>query len=162
LIRPVFFDDEQIEAHLALWAARRIWPDRDDVWRDLAAKARVMAVYEDNHLLAVMVYHNWDPKAGVIEISGAAESPRWLTRQTLHSLYSYPFDALGCQLVVQRNAASNKRVNRILKKLGFHPVTVPRLRGVNEDEIIWTLTVEDWRASAHVKHIWKRLGTKAA
>jgi len=162
LIRSVFFDDEQIETHLALWAARRIWPDRDDVWRDLAAKARVMAVYEDNHLLAVMVYHNWDPKAGVIEISGAAESPRWLTRQTLQSLYSYPFDGLGCQIVVQRNAASNKRVNGILSRLGFRGHRIPRLRGRNEDEIIWTLTVEDWRASAHVKPVRKELGTEAA
>jgi RimJ/RimL family protein N-acetyltransferase len=162
LIRSLFPEDEKVETHLALWAARRIWPGRDNAWRDIAAAARVMAVYDGMNLLAVMVYHNWDPQAGVIEISGAAESPRWLTRQTLHSLYAYPFDMLGCQVVVQRNAASNKRVNRILKKLGFHPFTIPRLRGRTEDEIVWTLTVEDWRASAHGKSVRKELGTKAA
>lgn len=162
MIRPVFPENDGMENALALWAARRIWPERDDAWRDIAAKARVMAVYDDAHLLAVVVYHNWDPKAGVIEISGAAESPRWLTRFVLKSLYAYPFDLLGCQMVVQRNAASNARVNGILARLGFRNHRIPRLRGRDEDEIIWTLTVEDWRAGAHGKSVQQELVTEAA
>lgn len=162
MIEAIFPDDDAVEMNLALWAAARIWPDREDAWRDVAAVARVMAVFDEDELLAVMIYHNWDPKADTIEISGAAAHPRWLTRQTLWSLYAYPFDVLGCQLVVQRNAAGNARVNRILKKLGFYPVTIPRLRGRFEDEIIWTLTVENWRAGAHGKSFQQKLGSKAA
>lgn len=101
----------------------------------------------DNRLVGGMVYHDWDPGAGVIEFSGAAVSPRWLTRPVLHRLFSYPFDELGCQLVATRNSARNTRLHRQLKAYGFERFDIPRLFGRDEDAVVWTLTVEGWRAN---------------
>lgn len=149
----MFPDDDAIEEHLALWAARRIWPDRKDVWRQISSRSRVMAVYDGDHLLAVMIYHNWDPKAGIIEISGAGESPRWLTRPVLKAMYAYPFALLGCQMVVQRNSERNTRLNSMLERLGFTGHVIKRLRGPDEAEIVFTLTRENWERNPIYGHV---------
>lgn len=121
-----------------------------------------MAVYDGQQLLAVMVYHNWDPGAQVIEISGAAETPRWLTRPVLRAMYHYPFALLGCQMVVQRNSAKNHRLNSMLDRLGFTGHVIKRLRGRDEDEIVFTLTREEWERNPIYGYLQQELGTEAA
>jgi len=52
----------------------------------------------DGRLVAGMVYHNWDPEAGVLEMSGAAlPGVQWLSRETIRRMYSYPFLQCDCQ-----------------------------------------------------------------
>jgi RimJ/RimL family protein N-acetyltransferase len=97
-------------------------------------------------LVAGFVFHNWNPEAGVIELSAASTSRRWLTRDRLRAVFGYPFDQLGCQLCIARISADNATARRIWKSLGADEFVIPRLRGRNEDEAIATLTVEAWRA----------------
>jgi len=155
LINFGFIDDAATELRVCNWVARKIWPDREDNWRSIANSARVMAVYEIGRpnsaeagaiagLIAGMIFHNWDPKAGTIEISGASIDPRWLTRPVLRAMYAYAFEVCGCQLVVQRNSERNERINDILRRLGFSWHRIERLRGRNEAEIVFTLTREEW------------------
>lgn len=92
-------------------------------------------------------YHDFDAKAGVLEISGAASNKRWLSRKVLHGLFSHPFDALGCQMVAMRHSANDKALARMLKAYGFHQVTIPRLFGRHEDGIVSTLTDDAWRSN---------------
>jgi hypothetical protein len=96
-------------------------------------------------LEAGVVYHNWNPEAGVIEISAASTTRRWGTRGRLHMIFGYPFDHIGCQMVVARHAEDNP-VRRIWKALGASEHVIPRLRGRDRAECIATLTVEKWRA----------------
>jgi RimJ/RimL family protein N-acetyltransferase len=105
-----------------------------------------------NVLIAGCVYHNYQPEAGVVEISAASISPRWLTFRTIHELLAYPFDALGCQLVVLRVSIRNTRMIDLAVRLGFLGYTIPRLRGRNEDEVIFTLRDEDWRSGRLEAH----------
>src|SRR5262245_49339050 len=64
----------------------------------------------DGHLMAGIVYHHYDPDAGVIEMSGGALPGRiWLMQDTLRRMYQYPFLQLGCQMVLMRVAADNER-----------------------------------------------------
>jgi RimJ/RimL family protein N-acetyltransferase len=99
---------------------------------------------EDGNLIGGTVYHNWSPEAGVIELSTATTSPRWLTRKSLQTMFGYPFDQLGCQMVVLRVSEHNARMRDIAKRFGFSETTIPRLRGRNEAECIYCLTVEQW------------------
>lgn len=105
-------------------------------------------VDDEGQLIAGLVYHNWNPESAVIEISGAADNPRWLTRPVLHDMFSYPFQQIGVQMVVMRVSEKNKRLHRILKAYGFDDYRIPRLRGRNEAEMIYTLTDDAWRSSA--------------
>lgn len=105
-----------------------------------------MGVLDDNGLLmAGIVYHNWDKEAEHIEISGAALTPRWLTREVLRAMFDYPFGPLcNCQMVVMRLPVDNKRLVYLLSRYGFEFVRQRRMFGRERDGFIASLTVEDW------------------
>jgi RimJ/RimL family protein N-acetyltransferase len=119
-------------------------------------------INEDGLLVAGMVFHGWDVPAQTIEFSGASITPKWMTRQVLHEVFSYAFDFLGCQMIMTRNSASNKRLHRQLKAFGFTRWDVPRLFGRTEDGVFWTLTDTDWRASPFYLKDMKHVEAKAA
>lgn len=104
-----------------------------------------IGVIEDGRLIGGTVFHNWNPEAGVIEMSSAGTSPRWLSAKMLRAIFGYVFDQIGCQLVVMRVSARNARMISIAERFKFTGVLVPRLRGRDEDEWIFTLTDDAWR-----------------
>jgi RimJ/RimL family protein N-acetyltransferase len=105
-----------------------------------------LGVTEEGRLVAGVVYHNYSPEAGVIELSAAATSKRWLTRPVLKAMFDYAFDEIGCQLAVLRVSEENAGMVGIARRFGFTSHRIPRLRGREEAEIIFTLTDNDWRA----------------
>jgi isopentenyl diphosphate isomerase/L-lactate dehydrogenase-like FMN-dependent dehydrogenase len=121
--------------------------------RTFDATARAMGVIDEvGHLIAGIVWHNWEPEAQIIEISAAA-LPRqyWMTRETLARMYGYPFIELGCQMVVQRVPADDKRQRRMLAAFGFAQIEVPRMYGRDRDGVIATLTFEAWGANKFMR-----------
>ncbi len=129
--------------YLARWCSDHIWDDANRQFGNCVC----MGIFLRKELIAVITYHNWDPQAGIIEFSGASTSPRWLTRKIMMRMFSYPFEDLGCQMVVTRNAADNTRLHRQLKSYGFKSHPIPRLGGREKDQIVWTLTDDDWRSN---------------
>lgn len=99
----------------------------------------------DGELIGGTVFHNYDPEAGVVELTTAATNPRWLTRATMHAIFAIPFDQWGCQLVVLRVAEDNDRMVRIARRYGFDGVLIPRLAGRDQGAWIFTLTDDAWR-----------------
>ena len=97
------------------------------------------------HLVGGFYYHNWDPKAGVIEMSGASIRPRWFTRSILVSLFAYPFLGLGCQMVFMHHSVKDTQLAARLKQYGSSQHLIPRRYGRDEDGLISTLTIEDWK-----------------
>jgi RimJ/RimL family protein N-acetyltransferase len=104
-----------------------------------------IGVAENGDLIGGTVFHNWNPEAGVIEMSSAGISPRWLSRQMLKAIFGYVFDQLGCQLVVMRVSERNDRMIGIARRFGFDGHLIPRLRGRDEAEWVFTLADEQWR-----------------
>lgn len=102
---------------------------------------------QTDELVAGMVFHDWQPGPGVIQISSASLTPRWLTAEVRHKMFSYPFDEIGCQMVVLQVAATNMRMVRIAKAFGFTAHLIQRMRGRNEDGYVFTLTDDAWRNS---------------
>lgn len=141
-------NNPDVNAALGSWCAAHI-----DGIRNGFLNFTSMGVILDNELIASLVYHNFDRKAGVIEISAASITPRWLTRPVLKAMFSYPFEELGCQMVVLRVSERNTRLMRILTAYSFDHVTVPRLRGRDEAERIFFLTDDAWRSNGfHKEH----------
>lgn len=98
-------------------------------------------------LIAGIVFHDWNPRSETIEVSAAADSPKWATRKTLTALFAYPFDGIGVRIVYARIAESNTRARRLWRAFGAKETAIPEMRGVGEAEIIATLTREQWQKS---------------
>lgn len=105
-----------------------------------------LGLVDQDRLVAGVVFHNFAPEAGVIELSSASTSKRWLTRPMLKGMFGYPFDQIGCQMVVLRVSERNAVMIEIAERFGFKAYRIPRLRGRDEAEILFTLTDDDWRA----------------
>lgn len=133
--------EPQLNKALSEWAAWKIFGAR----RSFGPCTTLGVFNDDAKLIGVMVYHNLEPDTGVIEISGAADDPRWLTPAVLWEMFSYPFGQLGCQAIVMRVPSGNRRLHRILTAYKFTCHTLPRLRGRDADENVFILTDDDWQ-----------------
>lgn len=99
----------------------------------------------DGKLVAGVVYHQYQPEQGVIEISAASTCRNWLNRARLAEIFDYPF-RIGCRLVVARIGEHNARARRIWRSLGSDEYVIPALRSPSEAEAIYVLSAEKWRA----------------
>ena len=107
-------------------------------------------VNEKGQLLGGLVYRNWCPEVGTIEISGAAvPGTNWLSRRTVNIMYDYPFYQVGCQMVIKTTMADNDIVLRIMAAVGFSLHYIKRLGGRDRDGVVGTLTVEQWEESPY-------------
>lgn len=128
---------------LSRLVADRIWPTKG---RDFG-ECKGIAVLEDGKLAAGLLYHNYDPDAHVIEISGAAWVKGWLTRDVLKAMYGYPFIDCDCQAVIQRVSDHDTAQHRMLTAYGAIRYRIPRLRGEDEAENIFLTTREAWSSN---------------
>lgn len=106
-----------------------------------------MGVASGESIVAAVIFTNYDASAGVVEMSAAADTARWLTRPVLAEMFGYAFDQLGCQAVVLRVHPNNVRLHRILRAYGFERHDVPRLRGRDTPEVFYILGDDIWRAN---------------
>ena len=142
LKQPVHFEfyGAANSAPWARWAAERI-KGCERGWADCVA----LRVFRED-TIGVVVYHDYNPEAGVICMS-AAGGDGWLTRPVLRAMHGYVFDDAGCQMAVLQTSEHNKIMRRIALAFGYREYVIPRLRGRNEAECLLTLTDDDWRAS---------------
>lgn len=116
--------------------------------RGFGPNIKAIGVIDGDHLIAGIIYHNWDPEAGIIEISGAAlPGKAWLSRETLRRMFQYPFLECGCQMVCQRTPADNEVLLGVLARYGYTFIKFPRLFGRDRDGVICHLTYEAWAAN---------------
>ena len=115
--------------------------------RNLAGDTAAVFIDKNKNMAAAVMFQNYDPDAGVIELTGASVTPRFLTRKTLHELYSYAFDQLGCQTVLQTARADDEHQAKLLPRYGFTRHDVPRLKGRNVDAALYVLHDDVWRAN---------------
>jgi hypothetical protein len=134
--------NQEINEGLAQWCAAMI-----GLPRPFEPPYSTMGVFDDTSLIAVILYNNYQPEAGVIEMHGASVSRRWLTRPVLTQMFEYPFRQVGCQMAVMRVSERDTSLLRILTAYGFDHVTIPRMRGRDEGERLFWLTDDAWKAN---------------
>jgi RimJ/RimL family protein N-acetyltransferase len=113
--------------------------------RGFGPNAKAIGVIDERGvLIGGLVYSNFDPEAETIEISGAAITPRWLTRETIARMYQYPFHQVRVQMIYQKTPADNERLLRQLAEYDYAFVKVPRMFGRERDGVLCMLTYEAW------------------
>src|SRR6185369_9129290 len=112
--------------------------------RTLTGKA-IGVIDDEGKLIAGIVYHQYDPVAETIEITGAAlPGSRWLTRETIQRMYQYPFEQLGVQMIVHRTPANTEHLLEQLARRGYMLVKWPRMLGRDRDGVLCLFTSEAW------------------
>lgn len=111
-----------------------------------------IANVRDSTLLGASVFHNYYPECGVVEISSYGENPKWMSRKMINAVFTHAFEGLKCQLVVLRVSENNLHMRNIAERLLFNSYTIPRLRGRNEADVIYTLSDDDWAKSRYRSH----------
>ena len=102
-----------------------------------------MAVARGETIIAAVLFHNYQPEYGTIEMTAAADNPRWLTRQAIRAMDRYVFGQLGCQAVLMRSDTDNEQIAHIGRFLGFKRYDIPRIRGRDKGEAVYILAEED-------------------
>lgn len=126
----------EINDALGQWAAERI-----PAIGTPAGFGRYVAigVGGGNRVVAVAVFHNWRPPN--VELSMAADSPRWCRPRIVGGILSYPFGDMGVRNVVTVTPRRNKRARRLNAGLGFREAgTIPAGMESGDDMVIGYLT----------------------
>jgi len=108
-------------------------------------QCQAMGVVHQDRLVAGIVFHNWEPDKGILEVSAAADREAWLTRTVANAAMRYAFD--NAQMLIARQAFDNVPARRIWAALGATEFVVPRLYGRERDGSFMTLTDDQWRSS---------------
>lgn len=103
----VFGHDREI----AEWVSRRL------KFVDFGPSVAIGIVRHD-HLVGGCVFHNW--RHPNIEVSFAATSPTWATRQTFRALLNYPFRQVQCRRLTATTEVTNQPARAFLCRFGFH------------------------------------------
>jgi len=78
-----------------------------------------VAPNDEDILIAGIVYHDFQEKFGTIQISMAADSPRWAQRGIIRACLHYPFEQLGVGKVWTAIASDNRRAIRFNEGIGL-------------------------------------------
>jgi len=114
-------------------------------------KCLTLGVVDENIILGVIIFHDWQRERGTVEITGAAETPRWCSRDVVRLIYKTCFEKLSVNQIVARCDANNKKTERIFTALGFDAIRLPNMRGPGRDELFFYQTRESWLNTRYSK-----------
>ena len=139
---PVYFrPDDPINAMVGDFVSMQCFGEPDGFDRYCS-----MGVFDRGELVAGTVYHNWHTDHGTIELSSASLNARWLTRPVVGAMFAMAFNGIGARLCVLRVSEHNSDMRGIARRFGFEETVIPRVRGPQEAECIYTLSASDWAA----------------
>lgn len=125
---------------VAQWVAEQI--GRGIEWGPCEAIG--VADTQDN-LIGGVVFNNYQPHFGNIEVSFASIRRDWLTPKLVAGILAYPFDQLGVRRITCLTPKRNRAARQFLKKFGF--VEEGNVRGGfgDDDMIVSGLLASEWR-----------------
>lgn len=98
-------------------------------------------------LVAGVVYHDYDPEKGSVEMSAYSSTRRWLNRRLLSTIFAYPFEQIGCRITIARMSEQNAQSTGVWERLGAEMVRLPEVWGEGIACIVAVLTKDNWQES---------------
>lgn len=135
--------DDTFKINLGKWVAKRTIMIRKLRPEDFEVIA-VMRNDPQPLIIAAVLYHDYAAMGdgGKIEISMAAEDPRWARKGIIRALLHYPFIQLHCHVVICTTNRSNERTRKFLKGLGFSERGTISNRPYADDTVIYQMRIE--------------------
>lgn len=125
---------------VADWVAKRV----DGCERGFGSCRSLGVMDDEGNIRGGIVFHDYWPERGLIEVSAAGTHPAWFTHDVERAAIAYMFDV--ARLGVARTGVRNTRVRRMWKHLGATETVIPFLWSADEDAAILTLSQEAWTA----------------
>ncbi len=101
-------------------------------------------------LIAGVVFHGYDPFVKNIEVSCAATTPRWGTREVFRTILRYAWDTAQCARITavtpRRAPPGATSPRKFLEGLGFQREGSIRLGFGDQNAIVYGLLRADWDA----------------
>lgn len=101
-----------------------------------AGECSTIGLSDKGQLIAGVVYHRYHPEWKNIEMTIAANTARWATKDAIGSFLAFPFYQYGCNRVTACVSRRNKRCLRFLRGIGFKTEGVIRRGYGNHDLIV--------------------------
>lgn len=127
------------------WIAERIPQIADG--KAFGAYAAFGVLSAENEMLGGVLFNNYHPDMGNIEVSFAAAGKRWLTPEIITKILSYPYAQLECLRVTSVTPRRAASARRFLERFGFRREGLIRRGFRNDDAIISGLLREEWDES---------------
>jgi RimJ/RimL family protein N-acetyltransferase len=124
---------------VAKWVAEQIGTGVE--WGPCQA---IGVVTEDDTLIGGVVFSNYQPHFGNIEVSFASIRRNWLTPCLIQGILGYAFDQLRVSRITTLTPKRNRAARQFLKKFGF--VEEGNVRGGfgTDDMIVSGLLAKEW------------------
>lgn len=147
-------NNPEVHAAISKWVSLHSFGHSENVWPDSSS----FGVMKDGAPVAGFIYHDYKPSAGTIQYSGAATDRAWLKGPSLHMMFGYIFEDLGCQMALTGNSSRNTGLHSLLERLDHTKHVIKRGWGRGEDLFLWTLTQEQWAANPIMQRsrIWAK------
>lgn len=100
----------------------------------------------DGKLIAGCVYHNYCPQYSSVEISFAADSPKWMTRSVVHDLFAGAFYGMDVNRVSMATTADATRTRKTLEGLGMTLEGEGKEYFGEKDAVLYRLLRREWEA----------------
>lgn len=120
---------------LVAWAAARIPELHGRPFLDTMTAMGVESAKGD--LMGVVVFHNWEPESGTMQVSAAADDARWLlARKAVAEMRRYVFITCDCQKIWSITPRKNVRALRVVKAFGLTPEAILKRQLGDDDAVI--------------------------
>ena len=108
-------------------------------------------VLRRGELVAGVAFHDWQPEARTMQLSMAASSPVWATREVLAGLFRYAFETAGAHKLWTAIPHKNARALRFNAGIGMKREAVLRHHfGLKSHAVICSMMSDEWRRSRWV------------
>ena len=122
----------------------------------------VGVISEDLVPIAGVVYSDFYPDYGTIQVSVAADTARWATHGIVAEILAYPFFQLGAQKVWSAMPHDNTRAIRFNKGIGFKQEGILARQFGDKHAVITRMFAEDYRRIYGTKPHGQKLPQSAA
>ena len=140
----IFGQDEKVAA----WVARQL-PHVGDAG---FGSCRAVAIVNGDKPLGAIVYHDYSPQYGTVQISMATRSPLWAQPQTVRDLLAIPFDQYRCNRVWTCIPSDNERAQRFNRGIGMVREAVLRdVFGRKRNGVVYGMLAHEYRAKWRLK-----------
>lgn len=100
----------------------------------------------NDRLIAGCVYHNYTPQYRSVDISFAADSPKWMTRSIVHSLFAGAFYGMDANRVSMITPSDAARTRKTLEGLGMTLEGEGKEYFGDKDAVLYRLLRREWEA----------------